>query len=186
MLLTARRFTADEYHQMVEAGILTEDDRVELLEGGIVEMSPIGRRHVGAVIRLDRRFNLRLGGFALVSAQNPVQLDNENEPQPDVVLLRPRADCYADALPTARDVLLLVEIADTSLELDRRVKMPLYAGAGVPEAWLVNLTRDEIIVNQEPGPDGYRLSRVARRGETIRPLAFPDVEIAVVEILGDA
>jgi Uma2 family endonuclease len=132
--LKRRRFTVDEYRRMGEVGILDEDERVELIEGEIVEMSPIGRRHAGIVNRLNDLFTFRLRGRAIVAVQNPISLGSKySEPQPDLTLLRPRADFYADSRPEPPDVLLVVEVMDTSVERDRQVKLPLYARAGVPE-----------------------------------------------------
>jgi Uma2 family endonuclease len=182
--LTKRRFTVGEYHQMAQAGILTEDDRVELIDGEIVEMTPIGGPHAGCVNRLTRLFSQGLGDAAVVSVQNPVHLDEHTEPQPDVALLHPRPDFYASAHPTPEDILLLVEVAETSAELDRRVKVPLYARSGIPELWLVDLTQETIAVYRDPTPDGYRTSWTVRRGDRLAPLAFPDREFAVADILG--
>jgi Uma2 family endonuclease len=137
--LARRLFTVAEYHKMAEAGILSEDDRVELLEGEIVAMSPIGSRHAGLVNRLNRLFSQRAGDQVVVSVQNPVRLGGYSEPQPDLALLRPRADFYTSSHPGPEDVLLAVEVAETSAAVDREVKVPLYARFGVPEVWLVDL-----------------------------------------------
>lgn len=134
-----RRFTVREYYRMAQAGILTKDDRVELLEGEIVEMAPIGPRYAGAVDRLTELFVRNFAGAALTRVQNPIHLDEHTEPQPDLALLRPRADFYTTGHPTPEDILLVVEIAETSADVDRDVKMPLYARSGIPEAWLVDL-----------------------------------------------
>src|SRR5207247_3212709 len=144
MPLAHRRFTVDEYYRMAETGILAEDDRVELLDGEIVEMSPIGPRHAATVTRLDHLFNRLVGDRAIVRAQNPVRLDGYSEPEPDIALVTPRADFYRAEHPTPRDILLIVEVADTSLRYDRHTKLPGYARAGVPEAWLVDLTADRV------------------------------------------
>ncbi len=130
--LLRRPFTVAEYHRMAEAGVLGEDDRVELLEGEIVQMTPIGSRHAACVARLTHLFVDRLQGRAQVNVQNPVHLSERSEPQPDLALLRPRPDFYARAHPGPADVLLLVEVAETSSDVDWTVKIPLYAGAGVP------------------------------------------------------
>ncbi len=129
--LLRRRFTVHEYHQMGQAGILGEDDRLELLEGEIVEMAPIGSRHQAVVDRLTRLFSNRLGDAAVVRVQGPVRLGEETEPQPDLLLLAPRADFYASAHPGPDDVLLLVEVSDSSTEYDREMKLPLYARYGI-------------------------------------------------------
>ena len=182
--LTHYRFTRAEYHRMVEAGILTEDSPVELIEGEILEMSPIGRRHKAGVDRTAAVFFRGVGGAAIVRVQSSIVLGERSEPEPDVALLRPRDDFYADADETPEDVLLVVEVADSSEVYDRRTKAPLYARHGIPELWIANLNRDQIIVCRDPAPTGYATVRVARRGESISPLAFPDLTIAVDAILG--
>ncbi len=184
--LTRRRFTVDEYHQMARAGILGEDDRVELIDGEIVEMAPIGRRHAGCVNYLNGLFGERLRGATVVSVQNPVRLGERSEPQPDVALLRPRPDYYRFGHPRPPDVLLIVEVAESSAALDRRVKLPLYARSGIPEVWLVDLGKETIRAYRDPSPDGYRTARTFRRGERLSPSAFPDLELAVAEILGES
>ena len=178
-----RRFTVAQYHQITEAGLLREDDRVELIDGEIVESTPIGRRHAAAVVRLTRACYESTGRRAVISPQNPVELDQYGEPQPDLLLLRPRADDYAGAQPTAADVLLLVEVADSSLDYDRQVKLPMYARANIPEVWVEDLVHDVVEVHRDPAPEGHRSVRLVRRGEAIRPSAFPDVEIPVDAIL---
>ena len=183
--LQRRRFTLDEYHRMGEAGILGEDDRVELIEGEIVVMSPIGSRHAGAVARASHFFTTRLGGRAIVWPQNPVILRAlTSEPQPDVVLLAPRADFYASSLPEPSDVLLLVEVADSSLLYDRRTKAPLYARAGVPEMWLLNLEADRVEVFRRPTARRYADVRSIGRDERFSPLAFPDLVVTLADLIG--
>jgi len=181
---TRRRFTVAEYHQMAEASIFAEDDRVELLEGEIVEMSPIGRIHAAEVIRLTELFVRTFGEAVHVSVQNPIQLAEDTEPQPDMTLLRRRHDFYASAIPGPQDVLLLVEVADTSVAFDRQVKMPLYARSGIAEHWLIDLNQETVTVYRDPGPGGYRSTQVIRRGERLAPLSFPDCELTVDSLLG--
>jgi Uma2 family endonuclease len=182
--LTRRLFTVAEYHKMAEAGILSEDDRVELLEGEIVAMSPIGSRHAGLVNRLNRLFSQRAGDQVVVSVQNPVRLGGYSEPQPDLALLRPRADFYTSSHPGPEDVLLAVEVAETSAAVDREVKVPLYARFGVPEVWLVDLAGDQVEVFREPSAEGYREVRVLRRGESLAPAFLPDLLVPVDAVLG--
>ncbi len=181
--LRRRRFTAEEYHRMGRAGILGEDDRIELIEGEIVEMAPIGHRHAGCVKLLNRAFYRLFGDVAVVSVQDPVHLSEESEPQPDLALIRPRADLYASGHPTPREVLLLIEVAETSAETDRRIKVPLYARSAVPEVWLVDLEQETITTYVDPAADGYRTARVVRRGEQVAPTAFPDRPLAVADLL---
>ena len=181
-----RRFTVDEYHKMAEAGILGEDDRVELLEGEIVQMSPIGRRHAAHVKRINRIFTRTLGDRAVVGVQDPVRLDEHSEPQPDVVLLRPRADFYEQGHPGPEDVLLLVEVAETSLDADRDYKLPLYARNGIAEVWIVDIAGGVVEVNRRPGPTGYSESVRRSRRESLTVAAFSDTSFPVDEILGSA
>lgn len=176
------RFTVTDYHQMAEVGILTEDDRVELIDGEILEMSPIGGRHVACINRLNRLLVQRLGDDGVVSIQNPVRLDEHNEPEPDVTVIRARD--YGDDLPTAGDVLLLIEVADTSLRYDRRRKLPLYATAGIPESWVVDLQGETIERHSNPVAGRYSLTVRAGRGEEIESLAVPGLTLKADEVLG--
>lgn len=181
--LRRRRFTVDEYYQMTQAGFLGEDDSVELLDGEIVEMTPIGRRYAACVYRLTDLFSQMFRDSALVGVQSPVRLNEKTEPQPDALLLRRRPDFYASGHPTPQDVLLLVEAADSSNEPDRRVKVPLSARSGIPKVWPVDLEQGTITVYRDPASNGYRTARVLRRGEQVSPNAFPDRSIAVDDIL---
>jgi len=182
--LLRRRFTIKQYHQMAEAGILTEDDRVELIRGEIVEMSPIGRRHAACVRRLIRLFSQRLSDRALVDAQDPVELDDNSEPQPDLVLLQPRSDFYEAGHPQAEDILLLVEVADTTVEADRDVKIPLYANSGISEVWLVDINAQCLAVYRQPSENGYQIIQKYYRGQTVTIEAFSEVSFTVDEVLG--
>ena len=185
VVLKTHRFTVDDYHRMGEVGILSEDDRVELLAGAIVEMSPIGPLHAGTVNRLTTLFSSRLGSRAIVGIQNPLQLRPEaSEPQPDVALLRQRDDFYTRAHPEADDVYLVIEVADTSVEKDREVKFPIYASAGIPEAWLLNISEESLEVHRYPTPDGYQEVHILHRGDAIAPQAFPDLILTVADLLG--
>ena len=182
--ITTRRFTVEEYHRMAAAGVLHEDDRVELLDGQIVVMTPIGSRHAAAVRRLEHIFHAAVGHGAIVSVQNPIEIGDYWEPHPDVCLLRRRDDFYADAHPRAEDVLLVIEVADTSAQDDRERKLPEYARGGILEAWLVDLEHDAIEVHREPAPAGYRAVEVLKRSVTLVPLLFPTAAISVDEVLG--
>lgn len=168
---------------MAEAGILHEDDRVELIEGEIVQMTPIGRRHAACVAELNRLLVPAVGQRALLWPQNPITLPNDTEPQPDIVLLRPRADRYLHDDAHPEDVLLLIEVADTSQQYDRLVKVPLYGRSGVPEVWIVDLPSEVIEVYRDPTPSGYAQARRAARGGAISPVAFPDIVLSVDTIL---
>ncbi|MBI4492540.1 MAG: Uma2 family endonuclease [Chloroflexi bacterium] len=181
---SARRFSVGEYYEMARSGILREDDRVELIEGEIVEMPPLGSRHAACVKRLNRLFSSQVGDAAIVCVQDPVRLSKRSEPQPDLALAKPRPDFYAAAHPGAGDIWLLVEVADTSAGYDRSLKIPLYARAGIPEVWLVDLERDLVEVHREPSATGYRSVQIARRGERVRVQALPQVDVAVEAVLG--
>jgi Uma2 family endonuclease len=178
-----RLFTVEEYHRMAEAGILSEDDRVELIEGELVTMSPIGSQHAACVARLTALL-FPVEGRGILWVQNPIRLGARSEPQPDVTLLRYRPDFYASAHPGPEDVLLVVEVAETSADADRSLKIPLYARCGIPEAWLVDLLEERIEIYRHPTPQGYRSLHIAHRGETVSPTALPDLELSLDEILG--
>jgi Uma2 family endonuclease len=183
--LTRHRFTVEEYHRMGEAGILPEDSRIELIAGDVVVREPIGSRHAGTVNRLNRLWTSRLGERAVVQIQNPIELPQEDsEPQPDVTLLRPRADFYTAAHPLAADVLLLIEVADSTLAVDRRVRMPLYARAAIREVWILDLTADRVEVYRAPTLRGYQDVVRLERGQEVAPLAFADLILTVEDLLG--
>lgn len=177
-----RRFTADEFHRMAEAGILHEDDRVELIGGEIVEMSPIGGRHAACVREINRLLGRQVGDDLRLDVQSPVRLGEQGEPQPDLAVIRARD--YGESLPTPEDMLLLIEVADTSLTSDREVKLPLYARFGIAEVWLVNLNANVIERHTEPSEEGYRLVRRAGRGETLESVALPPLTLPVDAALG--
>ena len=177
------RFTTTEYEQMGATGILTEDDRVELIVGEIVDMSPFDSRHVYSVNELNWDLGRQLGNAARISVQNPVLLSRDSEPQPDIAVLRPRGD-YVQSLPTAADVLLLVEVANSSLVYDRDVKVPLYAPAGIPEVWLVNLRGDEITRYAEPQDGACARIDTFRWGERITSVTLQGLIVTVDDILG--
>ncbi len=172
-----RLFTIEEYERMVETGILKRDDRVELIEGEIVEMSPIGDPHAAYVTNLTHILVSCVGDRARVRVQGPVSVPPRSKPQPDLALLQPRS--YVRAGATTEDVLLVIEVADTSLEYDRTVKLRLYARAGIPEYWVVDANAEALDLYRAPSGDGYRDRRHAVRGETVELLAFPDVAIPV-------
>lgn len=185
-----RQFSIQDYHQMVVAGILTEDERVELIQGEIVQMSPIGVRHASCVNRLLKLFLQSLGDRATVIVQNPVILSNLSEPQPDLALLKPRDDFYAAGHPQPQDILLLVEVADTTIESDfaertlreRTIKIPLYASSGIREVWLVDVNELVVEVFREPTANSYQSIQKLQIGE-IFVQAFPDVSFAVEQII---
>ena len=182
--LTKRRFTVDEYHRMAEVGILTEDDRVELIDGEIVEMTPIGARHAWCVLCLNEFFVKHLADRALVSPQGPLRLGKNTQLQPDLALLRPPRDAYRKTVPASADVLLVIEVADTSLERDRAIKLPRYAALDIRDVWIVDVEGQAVEVYRAPSPSGYRdAQRVALDG-FVSPAAFPDLCVSVAELLG--
>jgi Uma2 family endonuclease len=181
--LPRRRFTVDEYYRMAEVGILGAGERVELIEGEIIQMEAIGSRHAGCVNGINQLLVRGVGDRGLVAIQNPVRLSDISEPEPDVAVLRPRPDNYTEAHPAPADVLLIVEVADTTVGFDRGMKAPLYALAGVPDYWLVNIPAGHVEVHRRPGAAGYEEVRVYHRGATLHPLAFPDLDVPAAAIL---
>jgi Uma2 family endonuclease len=179
------RFTVDEYYRMAAAGILAPDDRLELIEGEIYKMSPIGPLHAGVVDGCSELFFSRVAGRAVVRVQNPLRLDDGSEPEPDVLLARPRRDRYKAAHPGPADVLLLIEVADTTVQFDRQRKLPLYARAGVPESWLLIVDADALEVHRQPSGRGYQVVQRFGRNDVVTPEAFPDLELRVADLLGE-
>lgn len=182
--LARKLFTTIEYHQMIETGVLKEDDRVELIEGEIYEMSPIGSRHAAAVNRLNRFFILLLPDVAIVSVQNPIELSEHSEPEPDLTLLKWRDDFYAQSHPAPADVLMVIEVSDTTHEKDRSLKLPAYARAGIAEAWLVDLYNDRIEIHSQPGGGIYQEVRIVLREQAIVSKAIPQLQLKAEDILG--
>lgn len=174
------RFTREEYHRLAIAGILDEDDRVELLDGELIVMSPIGIRHILTVRRLIKVFSKKLGDACAVDAQNPVELSEHSEPEPDILLIRPEHEMN----PARPDnILLLVEVAESSLGFDRGVKLKHYAEAGVPEVWIFNLLEDVIEAHHTPRGSEYSAHRTYRKGDRLAVQALPETTFAVEELL---
>jgi Uma2 family endonuclease len=179
------RFTVEEYERMGQVGIFDEDDRVELLDGEIVAMSPIGPKHASIVNRVSHLLFQRLAGLATVIAQNPLRLPPRSEPQPDFILARARRDFYAAAHPTAEDVFLVIEVADSTLCKDRMVKVPIYARQGVVEVWLVDVAGGTVTVYTDPVDGSYRQVRTVRGDERITSGSLSELTFTVNEILGE-
>jgi Uma2 family endonuclease len=178
-----RRFTRDEYYRMAEAGILAPNERVELIRGEIITMSPQGIRHRAFIDNLTHLLTTRLSDRAIVSIQMPIVLADDTEPEPDVQVLRRRAVAYKDREADADDALLLIEVAQTSLAYDRSTKLGLYAAAGIPEYWVVDCSAESVEVHRGPHADGYRdVARVAGPTATVSVQAFSDVVLALAEI----
>ena len=176
-------WTVEEYHRMGEVGLLDADARVELIEGEIVEMAPIGDTHAAISNRLNRLLVLAVGERGIVAVGNPVRLSPHSEPQPDFSVLRPRAD-YQTRGPRPEDVMLAVEVSDTTLRRDRRVKLALYARAGIPEFWIVNLEATVVEIYRSPADDTYASVERKRSGDVATVAALPGVTIAISQILG--
>ena len=173
--------TVYQYHQLVATGLLSEDDRVELIEGRLVAMQPIGSRHANTTARLNRMLVRAAGDRAIVWVGNPVELSDDSEPQPDLALLKAGPGEYAAALPRPADTLLLIEVADSTLRYDRTVKMRLYARHGVPEYWLVDVDRLQVTVFLDPGEEGYRAETEVAEG-SVRSTLLPQIAISLADL----
>ncbi len=176
-------FTQREYYAMVEAGVFTEDSRVELIRGDIIQMSPIHSPHSGTLKGLVGLVTAGLAGRAVFGVQDPIVLADDTEPQPDLSICKPRADNYTRSHPTPDEILLVVEVADSSLRYDRDTKMPLYAAAGIAEFWLLDLTANVLEVYRTPSGNGYDSMRRLKAGDQVSPLAFPDLILEVAALL---
>lgn len=179
-----RRFTVRQYERMVEAGVIRPEERVELLDGEVVEMPPIGPPHASRVDRCNVHLVRALGRDVIVRVQSPLHLSDLSMPEPDVTVLRYRDDFYASGHPTVADVLLLVEVGDRSARFDHEVKLPLYAAASIVEVWLLDVGAGTISVFRDPRPDGYQTSVTAQHGDTLRPSALPASVVAAADLLG--
>jgi Uma2 family endonuclease len=175
-----RLFTVAEYHEMAKAGILAERG-LELINGEIIEMSPIGSKHAKYVNILSRLLGNLLGEEFIISSQNPFIANDRSEPEPDFAILRFRDDYYEDELPHGQDVLLIIEVADSSISYDRNVKLPLYAASGVPECWIIDVLKKEIHVYWQAEENAYRFRELARLGNTIEAKNI-DLKLAVVDV----
>ena len=181
--ISKRLFTVHDYHRMVDAGILSEDDRVELIRGEIIAMSPIGPRHSAAVLRATQFLVKAVGDAAIVGVQGSVRLDEYDEPQPDIYLLRPKEDFYASGHATPADILLIVEMADSSLGYDQTVKLSLYAETGVPEYWIADIQNDKLICYTELQNGAYDRMQVFQRGASVSPRLLPDCSVPTDKLL---
>jgi len=177
-------FNVDQYYRLAEVGVLKPGDRVELIEGEIVKMSPIGSPHAACLRVLHVGLNELFGRKYIVSVQSPVRLNDFSEPEPDLALLKPREDFYAERHPTPEDVVLIIEVSDTTILSDRNVKIPLYGRAGIPEAWLVNLPKKMIEVYCDLAKGRYRKCLKFKRGEILISPTVPGLSLKVSEIIG--
>lgn len=178
----SHRFTVEDYYGMAESGILKPAAKVELIEGEIIDMFPVGIGHNGPVGGLNALFGGLAKGRWVTHSQGPLRIDQHSEPQPDLMLLRPPWKRYSKAHPAPEDVFLLVEVSDSSLAYDRDKKLPLYARAGIPEFWIVNVSKRQIEVFREPNYLGYEVHSIITEGP-VAPGAFPDAKIDVTELL---
>ena len=169
------RFTVQQYYLMQEAGVFAKGDRYELINGEIREMSPISKKHAVCVARLTKNFERKLGDQTIIWTQNPIHLSDQSEPQPDLAILKLRDDFYASALPTPDDILLIIEVADSTIAYDRDVKAPLYAANGIPELWLFDVNQQIIEEYSQPSASGYKRMQRYEQGDTLSLLAFPEV-----------
>jgi Uma2 family endonuclease len=180
--LSRHVWTVESYHQMAESGLLNENDRIELIEGELLDMPPIGSKHANWVANLAEAITLQANREYKISIQNPVVLGPRNEPQPDVMLLK-KAN-YMNALPTAADVLLIVEVSDSTLEYDRDVKLGIYARHSIPEVWLLDVNRLELLVYREPADGQYRLMRICSANDVATSVMAPNISVRLNDLLG--
>ena len=179
-----KRFSVEEFHKMTEAGILPEESGWEIIDGYIVNKMSIGSKHAGTVKRLGEMLRDLTRQQAIVSVQDPIDIDKYNEPEPDVALLKRRSDFYTESHPTPADVLLLIEVSDSTVETDREIKRTLYAEAGIEEFWLVNLKENTIECYSSPKNGSYRLAQIFETGETVVSKKIENLVLQVEEILG--
>ena len=180
---TRRKLSADQFERLGETGILGEDARGELVEGEMIEMAPIGSLHASVVNTLSMLLARAVGDAAIVSTQNPLRLSEDNEPQPDLMLLHPKAVRYRSQLPRPHEVILLVEVADTTLAYDRETKLPLNAKHGVREVWIIDLEGKRLEAYREPGADGYRAKLERASTDSIAPVALPSLTLRLASVL---
>ena len=180
VILRKRKFDVDEYHQLGEAGILGEDDRVELIEGELIEMAPIGGEHATIVSRLNRILSQQCNPIQLVHVQNPLRLDRGSEPQPDLVLARFIRE--SRDVPNFKDALLVIEVSDSTYNYDRKIKAPLYARAGVPELWIVDCQNRHVEIHAGAKDDGYSNIIIADDSATLAPQFAENIRVRLADL----
>ena len=176
------KFTTQQYHLMHEVGVFAEGDRLELINGEIREMSPIGRKHAVCVAKTARVFQIKLSDRAFIWVQNPILLSNHAEPQPDLAILKWRDDFYAEALPAPDDILLIIEVSDSTIAYDRDVKSPLYAANGIPEMWLFDVNNQVVEGYSQPLASGYKRMQRYEQNDTLAMMALPEIVFSWEEI----
>ena len=183
--LITRKFTVEEYEKMATEGIIKPDEKVELIRGEIIKMSPMGTRHAAGIARLTQLFYRKFGDLILLGVQNPIRLNNNSQPEPDLSLLIPRSDFYVAAYPCPQDIYLIIEVSDSTLDYDRYTKIPLYAEANIKEVWIINLKEEGLEVYRHPLQGSYQAIQKYYRGESIFIESFPEIELTLIEILGN-
>ncbi|MCD9188849.1 MAG: Uma2 family endonuclease [Pyrinomonadaceae bacterium] len=178
------QFTVDDFNAMTEQGMFRPTDRLELIEGEIIEISPIGRLHARCVDLLNHFLNKYTAENVIIRAQSPIILDDLSEPQPDISILRFQADFYKQSHPKAADILLIIEVSDSTVEYDRTLKFPKYASAKIPEAWLINLEAERIEVHSNPKENIYGMVKIYQRGEEVLSETMPELKLKADDILG--
>lgn len=183
--IVPKRFRVEDFRKMTEVGILPEESGWEIIDGYLIDKMSIGSKHASVVRRLSKYLERNLGDIVQVSGQNPIHIDEYNEPEPDIALLQPRADFYAESHPTPTDVLLLIEVSDSTVEYDREVKKKLYAESGIREFWIVNLKDETIETFTQPKNGVYYSARILEKGEIVESILIESLTIEVGEILGN-
>ncbi|HMS42065.1 MAG TPA: Uma2 family endonuclease [Pyrinomonadaceae bacterium] len=182
--IVPKRFRVEDFRRMTEAGILPEESGWEIIDGYLIDKMSIGSKHASIVRRLSKLLERKFGDTTQISGQNPVYLDEFNEPEPDIALLKPRDDFYEESHPTPKDVLLLIEVSNSTIEFDRDIKKTLYAEAGIVEYWIVNLPDETVEVYSQLKNGNYHLVRIIEKGEMIESNAVEKLKLTVEEILG--
>lgn len=182
--LIRRLLNVDEYHSMAEAGILLPDEKVELINGELIRMSPIGSKHAYVVDRLNIELITRIGKQAVIRIQQPIKVAQHSEPEPDVLLAKGPIERYKEKIPTNLDVILLIEVSDTTLDYDREIKIPLFAKVGIPVVWIVNLQEEEVEVYEDLQKGAYRIVNTFQKHDTLNIPGF-DTQIPVLDIFGE-
>lgn len=178
------RFSVDEYYQMIELGLLKDYEKAEIIEGELISKMPIGEKHSAIVERLSEILHDELGKSVSLRNQQPIKFSDYNEPQPDLAILQRRDDFYFYEKPVPKDVLILIEVSDSTLKYDRDTKLALYAEAEIPEVWIINLPNNIIEVHQKPSIGIYQLAQIYKSGEVVKSAILPNLEIEVDKILG--
>lgn len=182
--VTRKRFRVEEFHKMTELGILPEESGWEIVDGYLIDKMSIGSKHASTVKRLNRILTKLVKDNAIVSVQDPIRLDDYNEPEPDIALLKPREDFYSKNHPLPQEILLLIEVSDSTIEYDRKIKKTLYAKAGITEFWIINLQDDTLEFYSQPKNGNYRLARILESGETLKLNSIENLTLTINEILG--